>query len=157
MCRSHAEGGRRCDGHSNTALQSAKRAERRYRAHLREEAYARCGAIVDEVIDTTRSMRDAERAYARHGRWLRSLKATADSNDAIAKLRFDRLHDAAITDPARAWVAAALADGAADRSLNEHEIRRAFEDEQPDATARASFAVAYAAVVDARAEDAVAA
>lgn len=95
--------------------------------------------------------------YARHERWLRSLRATADTNDAIAKLRFDRLHDAAITDPARAWCAAALASGAASRDLNEHEVRRAFEMEEPDETSRASFAVAYAAVVGLRESDALAA
>ena len=78
-------------------------------------------------------------------------------NDAIAKLRFDRLHDAAITDPARAWCAAALASGTASRDLNEHEVRRAFEMEEPDETSRASFAVAYAAIAGMRESDALAA
>lgn len=83
----------------------------------------------------------------------------ADATDpAVAKLRFDRLMNADIHDPARAWVAEALAAGAASGDLNESAVRAAFEDEHPDALARAAFAQVYEHVAGRRSqEEAVAA
>lgn len=96
----------------------------------------------DNFFDETRSTDAAARAAERHDRWLAMLRADA-TDPAVAKLRFDRLHNAAITDPARAWVAEALAAGAASSDLNEAAVRAAFEDENPDVLARSAFAQVY--------------
>lgn len=110
----------------------------------------------DSFFDETRSTDAAARAAERHDRWLAMLRADA-TDPAVAKLRFDRLMDAGITDPARAWVAEALAAGAASGDLNEAAVRAAFEDENPDALARAAFAQVYEHVAGRRVEESVAA
>lgn len=157
MCDTKAEGGRRCPACKDTALQTRARAERRRRARLRSDALVRMGHIAeDSFFDETRSTDAAARAAERHDRWLAMLRA--DTTDpAVAKLRFDRPHNADITDPARAWVAEALAAGAASGDLNETAVRAAFEDENPDVLARSAFAQVYEHVAGRTQEEAVAA
>lgn len=111
----------------------------------------------DNFFDETRSTDAAARAAERHDRWLKQLRADA-TDPAVARLRYDRLMDADITDPARAWVAEALAAGAASGDLNESAVRAAFEDENPDTLARSAFAQVYEHVAGRRSrEEAVAA
>lgn len=111
---------------------------------------------VDNFFDETRSTDAAERAALRHDRWLAMLRADA-TDPAVVKLRYDRLMNADIHDPARAWVAEALAAGAASGDLNESAVRAAFEDEHPDALARAAFCQVYEHVAGRAQEVAVAA
>lgn len=143
MCRSLAEGGRRCPVHSDTARQSRARAQRRSRAAARKDAYERMGDA-RSVFDIKLTGDERAREFELHDKWLAALGADG-SNPEIAQMRFDRLHDNAVglDDPARAWLAEAYACGAAMGDLNEREVRAAFEDENPSDLARAAFAQVY--------------
>lgn len=146
MCDSTAEGGRRCDARKDVKAQSQARANRRTRVRATE----RMGATVDAVLDETRTTREADRAWARHERFLRSIKATADTNPEIAQLRLDRLSGATLLSPERAWVREAMlanVQGAADAES----IARVFNDEVPNEVDRKHFAVVLDAVVNSRA------
>ena len=141
MCRSVAQGGRRCAGHS-VAQQSAARAGRRRRARARAAAIERMGTVVDAVVEERFDGDAAERAWIRHERWLRSL----DRSGAVGELRFRRLQAAPLHDPSRAWVAEALRAGVASGDLDQDAVRRAFEDEQPDDLSRIQMSVVLDAV-----------
>ena len=104
------------------------------------------GAVVDEVVSERFDGAAAERAIARHERWLRSIHATADTNDAIAELRYRRLMAAPLHDPSRVWVIEAMRAGVASGDLDAAAVRRAFEDENPDDVARAQMSVVLDAV-----------
>lgn len=142
MCRT---AGRRCPRH-DVPTESRARADRRRRARMRAVAVERMGAVVDDVVEDTRSAKDAERAYARHERFLRSIKATGGTNDLIAKLRYDRLANATLHDPSRAWVQEAVHAGVASGDIDANAVRRAFEDEAPTEHDRARLAVVLDAV-----------
>lgn len=150
MCRSTAEGARRCGRHS-VARESAARADRRRRSRLRADAVTRMGAVVDDVLVSTRGRGDSgARAYERHERFLRSLKATADTDDAIARLRYERLHNAPLHDPARAWVAEATRAGVASGDLSADAVRRCFEETEPRVEDRQHLALVLDAVAGRR-------
>lgn len=156
MCKDIEHGGKRCDP-KPLAMQTAARRERRRRARLRSDAYARMGHVAgDSFFEETRSTDAAARAAERHDRWLKQLRADA-TDPAVARLRYERLQNADIHDPSRAWIAEALAAGAASGDLNEAAVRRAFEDENPDTLARSAFAQVYEHVAGRRAAESVAA
>lgn len=136
------------------------------RAHARSVAVAlACAQMrssgwvtspVTIVFDETRSTDAAARAVLRHDRWLAMLRADATAPE-VARLRYDRLMNADITDPARAWIAEALAAGAASGDLNESAVRAAFEHENSDRLARSAFAQVYEHVAGRRVQEEAAA
>ena len=148
MCRSTAEGGRRCSGCGDTRKQSAARADRRRRARLRADAYSRMGTPIDEVVEATkRSPSAADRAWQRHERFLRSIKATPGTNPEIARLQLARLQSATILDPSRAWVREAMLADVASGDVDPAAVKRAFEDEDVDERDAQHLAVVLDAVV----------
>lgn len=160
MCRSIAEGARRCSGHS-PSNSSAARVMRRRRARARQrlDDAPLGGAAVSEyqkMLDRgsliyfhrgrMQSDIDAEsdRRYAqrRHELFLRELGLDATGADAeVRLLRARRLHDADESDPSRAWVREALANESAaaawaSSGASEDELyarsSRGFADEHPE-------------------------
>lgn len=159
MCRSIAESGRRCAGHS-PSNSSAARVMRRRRARARQrlDDASMSGAEVSEyqkMLDRgsliyfhrgrMQSDLDAEadRKYAqrRHELFLRELGLDSTGADTeVRALRARRLHDADEHDPSRAWVREALASesaavawsatGASEDDLYER-AGRGFGDEHP--------------------------
>lgn len=148
MCRSNAEGGRRCSGCGDTRKQSAARADRRRRARLRADAHSRMGTPIDEVVTATKgSPSAADRAWERHERFLQSIKATPGTNPEIARLQLARLESATMFDPSRAWVREAMLAGVASGDVDPAAVRRAFEEEVVDERDAQHLAVVLDAVV----------
>lgn len=106
------------------------------------------GAPIDEVLTSTkRSSSSADRAWERHERFLRSIKATPGTNPEIARLQLARLSSATMFDPSRAWVREAMLAGVASGDVDPAAVRRAFEDETVDERDAQHLAVVLDAVV----------
>lgn len=106
------------------------------------------GAPIDEVVTATkRSPSAADRAWERHERFLRSIKAIPGTNTEIARMQLARLQSATLLDPSRAWVREAMLAGVSHGDIDPAAVRRAFEDETVDARDATHLAVVLDAVV----------
>ena len=106
------------------------------------------GTPIDEVVEATkRSPSAADRAWQRHERFLRSIKATPGTNPEIARLQLARLQSATILDPSRAWVREAMLADVASGDVDPAAVKRAFEDEDVDERDAQHLAVVLDAVV----------
>lgn len=109
------------------------------------------GAPIDEVVNATkRSTSASDRAWERHERFLRSIRATPGSNPEIARLQLARLESATLFDPSRAWVREAMLAGVASGDVDPAAVRRAFEDETVEERDAQHLAVVLDAVVSER-------